>query len=133
MIVAIPRAAHAGGQAALYRFVLDTGATAFVAEFPNPSDLTKARFHSMVDGRVQSVDAGSAMQVTPAASSCTVNCIVNCLQSGYCNGFGLTLCVGAIVGCGLLFFPSCIAAVICSIWCGAGFAHCTCVCCGLSC
>jgi hypothetical protein len=130
-VVAVPFTNDDGAHAALFYARTDGTPSSLMVEFPNPSQLTQAIIYSVANGHVTRVDAADRIsQLGATTTSCTVNCIINCLPGWGCTGLALSLCAGSLLMCGMLIFPSCIGAVICTFWCGYAFSQCTCRCCG---
>jgi len=115
-----------GGEAVLLHIILNGVAHSAMAEYADPSDFSNATFY-LIEGD-KAVAAVS--DITPQVlSTCTVENMVQCLGLWGCAGYGLTACITAFILCPWLP-PSCVAAYVCTLWCGGAFSKCYCWACG---
>ena len=105
-----------------------------IVEFVDPLDKTRAKVYTLSSKEVSVEEASprilaidSSASVT--ATSCTTSCIINCLPTYGCSGMALTLCAASLLSCPF-FLGSCIAAAVCTLYCGVAFSKCVCKCCG---
>lgn len=133
-VISIPFMNPEGDTAVLQCVIKDEVAEINMAEFLNQDDLSKAKIHTVKNGKIAGFDADLATtsvgrQLVTESSTCTAQILIQCLGLWGCSGLALTTCATALLLCPFTIW-SCIAVYTCTLYCGGAWSQCYCWACG---
>jgi hypothetical protein len=103
-----------------------------LVEFLEDQNWTKAKIHTIKEGKVSSIDASAQATLSgasAAADTCTADILIQCLGLWGCSGLALSTCAAALILCPFTIF-SCVAVYTCTLYCGGAWSYCFCWACG---
>lgn len=133
IIVSVPFVNHQGEQAVLQQITLNGVTESVMAVIPGDLDTTQAKIYTVVDEQVNVIDTALAASPDVAAAAvpptCTRTAVINCVKASGCSGLALTMCITSLLTCPWTVI-GCIAATVCTAYCGVSFSRCWCKLCG---
>lgn len=133
LLVSIPFLNHQGEDAVLQQVTLNGATETMMVVIPEDLDITKARIYTIGGKEIRVIDAATTTAFDAVAAAvpptCNRTAIINCVKGSGCSGLALTMCVTSLLTCPWTVI-GCIAATVCTIYCGVSFSKCWCRLCG---